>query len=103
MGLVLLRVALAGSSVHDEQKKVQASTSTAADETKNGSHEPVFRTMSSASSGEMTPGRFAMVLPRPVRIPVSCASAGQPQSGVCARICGGWVGCQSVIPRDTVD
>lgn len=66
------RVALAGSSVHAEQKKVQASTSTAADETKKGSHEPVFRTTSSASSGEMTPGRLAMVLPRPVRIPVSC-------------------------------
>ena len=52
-------VTLAGCRLHDEQKKPQASTSNTVDETKNGSHDPVLRTMNSASSGEITPGRLA--------------------------------------------
>jgi hypothetical protein len=65
------RLSLAGSILQEEQKNTQANTSTAAELRKNGSHDPVFRTMSSASKGEITPGRLATVLPSPVRIPVS--------------------------------
>ena len=65
------RLCLAGSILQEEQKNTQANTSTAAELRKKGSHDPVFRTMSSASNGDITPGKFATVLPSPVRIPVS--------------------------------